>query len=225
MRQIKPLSDERIGNSCVHCGGRVETYDHCPSKVFLDEPYPDNLPGVPACKSCNRGYSVDEEYVACVLGCVLAGSTVPAQLGRAKIARIMSEKPKLRSMIASCMEATSIGTVVHPDMKRVANVLLKLARGHALYELSEECREPPTQLAIQPLMHLGISERQWFESPPTPPGWPEVGSRAMFRLLSSNWSPWLEVQKGNYRYSAVAGGDVEVRIVLHEYLACYCLWS
>lgn len=55
---------------CCYCGGYADTVDHVPSKVFLDEPYPDNLPVVPCCRKCNEEFSLDEEYVAVLLECV-----------------------------------------------------------------------------------------------------------------------------------------------------------
>jgi hypothetical protein len=38
---------------CVYCGRVTETRDHVPSRVLLDEPYPDNLPVVPSREACN----------------------------------------------------------------------------------------------------------------------------------------------------------------------------
>lgn len=55
---------------CCYCGGYADTVDHVPSKVFLDEPYPDNLPVVPCCRKCSEEFSLDEEYVAVLLECV-----------------------------------------------------------------------------------------------------------------------------------------------------------
>ena len=55
---------------CCYCGGYADTVDHVPSKVFLDESYPDNLPVVPCCRNCNEEFSLDEEYVAVLLECV-----------------------------------------------------------------------------------------------------------------------------------------------------------
>lgn len=67
--------DERLKGSCVYCGGPPETVDHVPSRVFLDDPLPENLPVVEACRECNGGFSLDEEYLACLLECVMTGTT------------------------------------------------------------------------------------------------------------------------------------------------------
>src|SRR5665647_14265 len=74
MHQYKRLGgDNRLGkftewdknkiNYCVYCGECASTREHIPSKIFLDEPYPDSLPTVPACFQCNNELSNDEEYV------------------------------------------------------------------------------------------------------------------------------------------------------------------
>lgn len=49
---------------CVYCGARADTREHCPSKAFLQKPYPTDLPTVPACKKCNNGFSADERYAS-----------------------------------------------------------------------------------------------------------------------------------------------------------------
>lgn len=36
---------------------------------------------------------------------------------------------------------------------------------------------------------------------------------------------WIEVQEGRYRYFVIAEGDVMVRSVISEYLACEVIWS
>jgi hypothetical protein len=61
MRQLRTFGDERELCLYAYCEGVPETRDHVPSRVLLDEPYPENLPVVPACKSCNSGFSADEE--------------------------------------------------------------------------------------------------------------------------------------------------------------------
>ena len=62
-----------------------ETKDHVPSKILLDEPYPEHLPVVPACQICNRGFSSDEAYVACLIESAKWGTTEIDQIKREKI--------------------------------------------------------------------------------------------------------------------------------------------
>ena len=86
MDYINEFVDERQKSWCIHCGyliGDVETSDdHVPSKGLLRKPYPENLPVVKTCKSCNSGFSGDEEYLFLFLHCVLAGSTDPESSDR-----------------------------------------------------------------------------------------------------------------------------------------------
>src|SRR5690242_14029536 len=63
----KMYIDERHLAFCAFCGDAPGTRDHVPPRVFLDKPYPDNVPVVGSCFECNNGASLDEEYVACLL--------------------------------------------------------------------------------------------------------------------------------------------------------------
>lgn len=89
MEQLPNYGDIRQLARCVYCGGNTETRDHVPSKVLLDEPYPTNLPRVPACQHCNESFSMDEEYIACLIECVLIGSANVDHIERQKVRRIL----------------------------------------------------------------------------------------------------------------------------------------
>jgi hypothetical protein len=82
VQHVSTYADQRILAFCAFCGGETGTRDHCPSRVLLDEPLPSNLPVVPACAACNSSFSGDEEYVACLISCVVAGSTDPEAMSR-----------------------------------------------------------------------------------------------------------------------------------------------
>src|SRR5450759_3414803 len=98
--QLMNFGDERQVAQCAYCGADTPTRDHVPSRVFLDEPYPDQLPVVPACQNCNEGFSIDEEYLACLIECVVAGSTYPGDIRRAKIRRTLQARPALAGRLA-----------------------------------------------------------------------------------------------------------------------------
>jgi hypothetical protein len=230
MIQTPSYGDERQLAFCAFCGGTTETRDHCPSRVFLDEPYPENLPVVPACSGCNARFSLDEQYLACLISCVLAGSTDPAKILRPKIRRILSESPALRARIESSRVDSSYAVVFNPEHQRVSTVITKLAQGHTLFELHEPHPEPPDSIQILPIVRMSKSEREAFESP-TIEGvsvWPEVGSRAMQHLVIADGTPeypWLIVQSGMYRFNASVDSGISIRIVIQEYLACYVHWD
>ena len=224
--------DERLAaEACAYCGRSPDTADHVPSKILLDDPLPANLPVVPACTTCNRGFSRDEEYLACLLECVcvLAGTAEPDRIRRPKVQQALRHSPKLARQIGASARPTADGALVWtPDARRVENVVLKLARGHALYELGSSGLEAPESLFYVPLVTMSADDREDFESGPELHAWPELGSRAFLRAAgvapySNQGDDWVEVQQGRYRYSVEEGGSI--RIVLAEYLACSVEWA
>ena len=227
MKQLRNYGDERNFAYCVFCGGETGTRDHCPSRVFLDEPYPDNLPVVPSCSACNSSFSADEEYLACLVSCVVAGSTDPNALPRKKIMRILRDKPSLRALIEKTRSASDRTIVFKPDIDRVVAVATKLAQGHAFYELHETCLHTPDKINFIPLSLMNANQRDTFEFPKPSAVWPEVGSRAMQRLVTGidlTYAGWIDVQPGRYRFYTSVDGGIDVRIVIHEYLAFHIAW-
>ena len=130
MRQVACYGDERNKGFCVHCGGPDETRDHAPSKILLDDPLPDNLPVAPACYRCNNGFSRDEEYLACLLECVMTGEAEPDKVERPKVAHILRENRNLAMRLRKSRRVVDGQIVWDIESDRVRNVLLKLARGH-----------------------------------------------------------------------------------------------
>jgi hypothetical protein len=193
--------------------------------VLLDEPYPENLPVVPSCGSCNHGLSQDEEYLACLVECALLGSAKPEDVRRTKIARILQDRPSLAARIANAKSINDGVTTFAPEEDRVRRVMIKLACGHALYELQTSHRVPPASFAVVPLTSLSAERRDAFEAAPETNIWPEVGSRAMQRLVEDEDAPWVTVQPGRYRYLAVTTeAETIIRMVFSEYLACEIVW-
>lgn len=226
------FSDDRQKGFCVHCGGPPESMDHAPSKVFLDLPYPKHMPSLPSCSNCNNGFSDDEEYLACFIECVIRGSSDPDQLGREKITRALRRNIRLRDRIerGHKQSETIGGGTVHlwqPEDERVQRVVLKLARCHAAYELNEPRLDEPQQMLVMPLVSMEEDQRHHFESVAEFGGWPEVGSRAMQRILITDDAypnGWITVQEGRYRFLAVADSALVVRGVIGEYLAFEVIW-
>lgn len=224
MRQIKTFSDARLLAHCVYCRGIPNSRDHVPSKVLLDKPYPEQLPFVPACESCNTSFSKHETYVACLIECTISGSVDPADIGREKVRRILEKRPALASRLNRARKITHGEVTFAIEEQRVRRVMLKLARGHAAYELSEPQLAAPSVFAITPLSSLAREQREVFERPPQVNVWPEIGSRAMHRFVAGD-AGWITMQHGRYRYLATADSVVTVRIVLSEYLACEAVWN
>lgn len=239
MEQIKPLSDNRLIQGCVYCGGLADTRDHVPSKCLLepDPEYPTNLPVVGCCNSCNQSFSRDEQYVVCLIESVLCGSSDPEKIPRPSVSKIMRKTPSLRARIESSKTLVDGQVAFTPEAARIDNVMLKLARGHAAYELSKPCRTDPDGFWCRPVSLIPENELFDFNSPEQPQIFGEVGSRNMqrFSLMSLDMidgsresflmNSWIEVQKNLYRYQAIHGIDgIVIRIVISEYIACQAVW-
>ncbi len=228
MEQLTSYADDRLVASCIYCGAGIETRDHCPSHILLDQPYPEYLPVVPSCASCNRGFSLDEEYFACLVECVKAGSIEAVQ--RPKIRATLNHSPALAVRLTQARSIDPNGTPSFDiEQDRVKNIVLKLARGHAAFELSELPYTEPSTIMFEPLHLLTTEARHHFETPPSVVLWPEVGSRAMQRILIADnmaFGPgWIDVQPGQYRYLTVTGKAILIRFVVGEYLACEVIWD
>jgi hypothetical protein len=233
MSSRRPFLDSRLDRGCAYCGGHPDTKDHVPSKVLLDDPLPINTPIVRACFKCNNGFSLDEEYLACLLECVIAGSVDPIDLKREKIKRSLQNNPKLNSELnSSCRVDPKGQRYWFPNEAKVRNIILKLARGHVAFELSEPRLNKPTSFVVAPLLTLNKNDRENFERAGAGEirCWPELGSRAFERALVVHpnqpyFEPWIVVQEQRYRYSVDFQGGVIVRIVISEYLACEIFWD
>jgi len=221
MEQLRDFGDERVRAFCAYCGGSTETKDHVPSKILLDEPYPSNLPVVPACEPCNQSFSEDEAYLACLLECVSVGSTSGSAIKRDKIRRHLRVRPEMASLLAQARIVTGGQVSFKVETERIRNVALKLARGHAAFEIGEPQYGEPKQVSTVPLLSMTDEALMGFEKPPQFMLWPEVGSRGMQRIVSRGNEPvekWIVVQPGRYRY--LASSNRTIRIVIGEYLAC-----
>src|SRR5438270_5581678 len=109
MEQLRSYADDRLIVGCIHCARATETRDHVPSRILLDEPYPENLPVLPSCAQCNAGLSLDEEYFACLVECARMGSV--AAVERPKIKRAVRHSPMLASRLDQARRTTLFGDI------------------------------------------------------------------------------------------------------------------
>lgn len=241
--QVRDLADSRLLLGCIYCGGRGETRDHVPSRVFLDSPLPENLPIVAACRRCNNSFARDEEYLACVVEAVIAGTTDPERIQRPQIAEILRRSPGLRSSIEATRIQVGEEVSFRVEEARVRNVLLKLARGHAAFELTAPCCDEPSTFAWCPIPLMSREQLDSFDASHVVQTFGEVGSRGTQRILVTQLTlksvetgelskvsllvnDWVDVQDGRYRYLAIDdGGEVRVKIIIREYLACEVSWA
>ena len=230
MRQWPDGGDSRNKGFCAHCGGPDETRDHNPSKVFLDDPLPENLPVASSCQPCNAGFSEDEEYLGCLLECVIAGHVEPGRLTRATIGKSLAANHRLRRELLEARSEQNGQPYWTPDADRVRRVVLKLARGLVDFELNEPRLDEPELMDVAPLLLLSDDARREFEGEPGGFAvWPEIGSRAFHRLLGfhddSFENGWIVVQRNRFRYRITQEGGMRVRLVLREYLAADVAWD
>lgn len=236
MDRIEEFVDERQKAWCLHCGSGIEdaisNRDHVPSRSLLSKPHPANLPFVLVCKECNAGFSLDEEYFAAFLSCVLSGSTDPARQRDPRALRMLARRPALRERIekARSESPTLFGeteTVWTPERDRINRVVLKNARGHAYFEYGEPMLEAPARVWWVPVATMTSADRLRFEHVTTGQHWPEVGSRMLTRVLTGQdlVDGWVVVQDGVYRYSVTQEGGILVKSVIAEYLATEVFWD
>ncbi|MEZ4810770.1 MAG: hypothetical protein R2819_10450 [Allomuricauda sp.] len=242
MKQLNPFADDRLIRECVYCGDSASTRDHVPSKCLLEQPYPENLSVVGCCDSCNQDFSKDEQYFVCLLESVLCGSTDPENIRRPSVAKIMQNSPALRQRIENSKTEVDGQIAFVPEMERICNVMLKLARGHAAFELSQPCRSEPDHFWCGPLSSLPQENRDVFHSVHFQQILGEVGSRNMQRLLVTQITlnsetsgqqnigmlinDWIDVQDEQYRFIAIDDmGTLVIRIVIAEYFACEVAWG
>lgn len=242
MDQLNSFADNRLIRGCIYCAGSADTRDHVPSKCLLEQPYPTNLPVVGCCESCNQNFSKDEQYFACLIESVLAGSTDPEKIGRASVAKIMRNSPALRQRIENSKTEVDGQIVFIPEVERIHNVMLKLARGHAAFELSQFCCTEPYHFWCGTLFTLPQETRDAFDSVHFQQVFGEVGSRNMQRLFVTQMTlqsangesqnvemlinDWIDVQDDQYRYIAIDDMDsLVIRVVIAEYFGCEVAWK
>jgi hypothetical protein len=117
-----------------------------------------------------------------------------------------------------------------PDHPRVRNIVVKLARAHALYEQSVPQFDEPRLVEFAPVLSMSVEQRRLFEEAGADEAraWPEIGSRAFLRATGAGPflgrpGPWIDVQPNRYRYAVVDEGSVQ--LMLSEYLACAVRWD
>ena len=205
LKMIPFISYQRKSNmKCIYCGAAADTREHCPSKTFLEPPLPTNLIVLPACNRCNNGFSSDELYVKTLLNVI--------RKKRAGVETLDEfDRPEERDAVVSADRLLKMeGQIRDPKVERI---LLKLAIGHAAYELSElllddwnGCLE-----TIDYVWRPQIDETDW-DSLSAPVNikdgvLPEVGARSYRNIYvavdgdgKSMLVDWNEVQPGSYKY-------------------------
>jgi hypothetical protein len=191
--------------------------------VLLDQPYPDNLFVVEACASCNASYSLDEQYLACLIEIVECGSTDPAELGRASVAATLRRQPFLAARIEAAVERLDGRFAVRPERARVERVVEKIARGLAVFETAEAARDAVAEIRYWPLHELEPGARERFLALGVPTLLPEVGSRMLQRVVVTDGAvanDWQLVQPGRFSYAIeILGSGTCVKLIIGDLIA------
>ncbi len=220
---------------CIYCGEVSKTREHVPSKVFLSEPYPENLPTLPACFTCNNSYSDDELFLSLLIQILKKdyfGSEY--EFPKEVISRIENERNvELMSKIYDVLNKGNLNEF-YPQIFRV---LTKLAIGHSVWEISEGyytddegITSDSASVSFSFLSDISQEEVDKFLSYfiITHELLPEVGSRAyderILVLESDGKEPqlilnWVEVQPSEYIYTCYKfGNEIVVKIAINSFL-------
>ncbi len=241
--ELKPyVTFSRKGEHyCIYCGKESDTREHVPSKAFLKEPYPTDLPVLPACRKCNNGFSDDESYTDTYIDCLKMLSGYSNNLSSSNKNRIYKNSAFIDAQndLKSYYEDNKI-----PSQDRILRVLTKLAVGHLVYELTEGygidgCCIVPNYITYKFKFDFSRKEREEFESMIFMDDkiLPIIGSRVFGKIyviesvlqpLNGNdqkimplcFMDWTVVQEDNYQYIAWIEKDdtFHVRIIIKEFL-------
>jgi hypothetical protein len=224
MEKLENFADKRENGRCLYCGDAPCAREHVPPKIFLDVPYPANLFVVESCVNCNQSFSLDEQYMACLLDCVISGTTNPNAVQREIVKRTLTTIPALQQRLQEAKIVTDDEIYFRAEHERINSVVKKIAMGHVLYELNLIMQADGAEMFTSPLLLL--NDPNEFEDIETIQSnlWPEIGSRTMQRVVRNLGYRWIEVQPGRYRYAVIQADAVEVRMVFSEYLACIVRW-
>lgn len=227
---------------CVYCGKQSNTREHAPSRVFLRKPYPDeDLPVLPACQTCNNGFSDDELYTEVYIDSIRYLSGYADLLSEEN-----HERMKLNTAFLDAQNDLSkyYSGEKLPANERIIRILTKLSVCHMVYELSEGycvndgCIQP-TSVVYSFAFDMTTEEKNKYD------GFifmsdkqvPEIGSRVFdkIRVLEPVLQAinneeqlkvpmvimlWNDIQEHNYRYVAWLENDdtFHVKIVIHDFL-------
>lgn len=217
-------------SGCIYCGKPARTREHIPPKSLLIEPFPENLPTIPACFECNNGFSADEEYFICFLEVLKSKIYVNYSISE-HVSNILSKKESLHQLIES--QISSKDSYIYPsfDTDRFTRIITKLAIGHAGYEYDDLNFDGATGLWFEFASNISEEYKAEFESPKLLDVIPEISSRfscnaCIIQNVDSGeafaLSDWISVQDKRYSYhvSLNDSGGVSVKMIILDFLYC-----
>lgn len=223
--------DKSVENGCVYCGKPANTREHVPSKAFLSRPYPEDLSTIPACFDCNNGFSADEKYVSCFLD-VLKAAVYPDYTCRIETMQRLETDKELQQLINKQINKSDGKINYNLDEKRLCRILIKLAKGHAGFEVDHiSFDDVDISVWYNFIFNMEESVIDEFEEIPQTDIAPEVGSRGCVTPFvvqnietreAVGFILWNDVQEGQYRYQVMYNktGGICVKIIIYEMLYC-----
>ena len=233
---------------CIYCGAEADTREHCPSKVFLRKPYPDNLYILPACKSCNNSFSDDELYAEIYIDALKHLSGYSPNISCENQERIYKNTAfyDAQKDYVHFLETNKL-----PLNDKLLNILTKLSIGHLIYELSfgyavDNKLIKPVSLRYYTSFNIPKELINDFDSPidMTDKLLPELGSRAfeniyVFESVLREYSEnnqqiiqfpimvWTVSQPNQYQYITWIEDNqhAHVRIIIHDFLYAEIIYT
>ena len=216
--------DRSTSMRCIYCGNEATTREHCPPQSFFELPRPADLPTVPACKSCNNGFSSDENYVKHFLYDLFMYYELNDDSFEVPNENERSEVKEAREAVQRFIRNPFFDS-------KMERIFRKIALGHVCYELSETLfLDEEQNMTVQ--VSYGI--RQMFDKKVwdgigcfediTNDILPELGSRAYDNIYvvesrriqgggtkefknEFRFMKWSSLQEGNYKYIAFLRDD------------------
>lgn len=215
---------------CIYCGDVATTREHIPSKTFLVEPYPDNLPTIPACFPCNNGFSFDEQYVAYYLEILKSHIFIGYKCNEEALTAL-ENLSSLKHLIDSQIKKIDGKIHFNFNRDRFVRIINKLAIGHAGYDFDNVDLDGPANTWFEFAPFLNEEQKRLFLQPQVMDKLPEISSRFSCNYcVLENLEPgesfllndWIVVQDQRYKYHIYINeaGGVTVKMVILEMLYC-----
>jgi hypothetical protein len=178
--------NKRDNGECYLCGAPATTRDHVPPLGLFPKPRPSNLITVPACATCNRNRSLDDEYFRVIVAAGSRDSPQSTVLLHQRIIPRLRNRPALILDFLNSVRQVDIrseggiflgrGPACTFDRARIQAVIDKIVRGlflaHAKRRLANDYSveefvycpkiKKPLQEAIMQLPLLNIGDGSVF---------------------------------------------------------------
>ncbi len=232
-RLFQYLTYKKEGSfKCVYCLNKADSKEHIPSKIFLDEPYNNELAILPACKKCNQSFSEPEQYLACLIEYIKIKLSKKNTYSRKKVSKALQNRKTLLKELEESTIRNEKNEIEFIEYKidEIEKIILKLSIGHAAYSLSEINLKKLQHINFKFLPDLTQEEINTFNTSPQENIVPEIGSReGSYISISDTNIPfyqWKHIQKNQYRYLAfISKNTICVRIVISEFFFSEVIWD